>query len=409
MAVHGVIVALTGDLEARACAELDQAPELSVVSRCADLVEAEAAAQSGLGSVVVVMEQPSLTRSVVQAMAGCVVVAVAADRDGAARLQALGIAHVLTTTDPGPLVEGVLAAVSQPAVRSSPQVARPADAGRGRMMAVWGPTGAPGRTTVAVNVGAELAARGLETLVIDADTYGGAVAQACGLLDEAPGLVAVARACAAGTAEPALIDMHAHRVGPGLRVLAGISRPQRWPEVPGVALDVVWELARRCADVVVVDAGFGLDQDEELTFDTRAPQRHGATLSALAAADTVVAVGSAEPVSVQRLIQGLETLRQVVPHDPVVVVNRVRPEVAGPQPEQTLADALVRYAGVSEAFMLPWDPRSADAATLSGQTLAERVPRSRLRKAVAGVAAALDEGLPAPARNTSMAAPLLTH
>ena len=55
------------------------------------------------------------------------------------------------------------------------------------------PTGAPGRTTVAVGVATELAAAGTPTLLADADVYGGVVAQVLGFLDEAPGLAAAAR------------------------------------------------------------------------------------------------------------------------------------------------------------------------------------------------------------------------
>jgi len=46
------------------------------------------------------------------------------------------------------------------------------------LAAVWGPKGAPGRTTVAVNLAFEAAAAGGEVLLVDADTYGGAVAHA---------------------------------------------------------------------------------------------------------------------------------------------------------------------------------------------------------------------------------------
>ena len=71
-------------------------------------------------------------------------------------------------------------------------------AGRGRVVAVWGPTGAPGRTTVAVGVADEAARLGVSTLLVDADVYGGVVAQVLGLLDESPGLAGAARQASAG-------------------------------------------------------------------------------------------------------------------------------------------------------------------------------------------------------------------
>ena len=43
----------------------------------------------------------------------------------------------------------------------------------GRLVAVWGPTGAPGRTTVATYLACELAGLGVSTVLADADTYGG--------------------------------------------------------------------------------------------------------------------------------------------------------------------------------------------------------------------------------------------
>jgi Mrp family chromosome partitioning ATPase len=59
-------------------------------------------------------------------------------------------------------------------------LARPLEPGNGRVIAVWGPKGAPGRTTVALNLAFEAAPLAGETLLVDADTYGGSIAQVRG-------------------------------------------------------------------------------------------------------------------------------------------------------------------------------------------------------------------------------------
>src|SRR5207253_8718402 len=101
---------------------------------------------------------------------------------------------------------------------------------------------------------------------------------------------------------------HAVAVSRTLSVLTGIATPQRWPELRPSAVEVVLTLARTLAAVTVVDCGFCLEQDEELSYDTLAPRRNGATLAALDSADLVVVVGSAEPVGVRRLVHGLADL-----------------------------------------------------------------------------------------------------
>ncbi|WP_084077114.1 hypothetical protein [Demequina sp. NBRC 110057] len=408
-----MILAISGAREAEVAQALASRRDLAVVRRCADLAEAIGAARAGVGALVVVSDHPRLTREVVADLRGQAVrvVGLPSTPEAGEQLRRLGVTAVAThDADASTVADAVASALCDeppPPVAAAP----PAPPAAGRIVAVWGPTGAPGRTTVALTVGAELASRGYEVLVADVDTHGGAIAQACGLLDEAPGIAALARIAQHGAVSAADVDVHASRIGPGLRVVTGISRPARWVELPGAALDEVWAAMRESAAVTVIDCGFGLERDEELSYDTRAPQRHGATLSALVAADAVVAVGSAEPLGIQRLIQGLGDLAEAGVAAPVVAVNRVRAEVAGTRPEEAVADALARYAGIGHVWALPWDPRAADAATLAGRTLVERAPRSRLRRAIAGLAGSLveDETTVSPARTPAQASPALSH
>jgi Flp pilus assembly CpaE family ATPase len=272
----------------------------------------------------------------------------------------------------------------------APEEQADAARGGGRVVAVWGSTGAPGRTTVAVGVADEAARLGVSTLLIDADVYGGVVAQVLGLLDESPGLAGAARQAAGGTLDSASLERLTWTLRPNLRVLTGLARADRWPELRPRAVSAVLDEARRLADLVVVDCSFCVEEDEELSFDTAAPRRNGATLAVLDAADTVLCVSGADPVALQRCVRALGQLTDVLPDtEPLIVVNQVR---RGPVPGDAraeIAEALERFAGREVGCFLPADRVGVDAALASGRTLAEVAPGSPLRSALRSLAARL--------------------
>jgi Flp pilus assembly CpaE family ATPase len=258
-----------------------------------------------------------------------------------------------------------------------------------RTIAVWGPTGAPGRTTVAVNLAHEIARLGVRCLLVDADLYGGVVANVLGLLDESPGLVAACRQAQANRLDSAALAALCWQLEPALRVLTGVARAERWPEVRPSALQQVLALSHQLAECTVLDLGFCLETDEELSFDTIAPRRNGATLAALEVADLVLAVGSADPVGMQRLIRGLDELTALRLSAPVwVVLNRVRADSVAGKPEAELDAALQRFAGRSPAAFLPYDRAALDRALVAGKVLAEVSGSSPLRTALVELAAA---------------------
>jgi MinD-like ATPase involved in chromosome partitioning or flagellar assembly len=229
---------------------------------------------------------------------------------------------------------------------------------------------------------------GEEALVVDADTYGASVAQALGMLDESAGLAAASRAANQGTLDLNRLASLAPRVATRVRVVTGLPQPRRWPELRASALEVVWQRARELATWTVVDCGFGLERDEEVSFDTAAPRRNAATLSALTAADVVVAVGSADPVGLQRLVRGLHDLAEVVaPGTPTrVVVNRVRASAVGSGPEGRIVESLTRFASVGAPLLVPDDRAACDAAMLAGRSLTEHAPYSPARLAIGRLA-----------------------
>ena len=389
---------------------------VTVVRRCVGIADLLAVASTGVAAgAVLPADLPDLDRAVLTRLAasGVTVVGLVGPDDPAAqgRLRAMGFVHVLPAGAPAGAIAAALragvsarptgppraAGSSQRAGQAHPDGAAEQDPEPGRVIAVWGPTGAPGRTTVAIGLADEAARLGIPTLLVDADTYGGAVGQMLGLLDEAPGLAAAARLDASGRLDLGSLAALARSIGPTFRVLTGIGRPERWPEIGVEAMSGVLDVARRLVALTIVDCGFCLEQDEELVYDTAAPRRNGATLAALSAADVVLAIGAADPVGVQRLIRGLATLREVLPAaEPRVVVNRLRRGVVPGDPEREVATALQRFAGVAGVWTLPYDRVAADRAVAEGRTLAEVVEGSPLQRALAELAAHLNGVRPRP-------------
>ncbi|HEY9358419.1 MAG TPA: P-loop NTPase [Arthrobacter sp.] len=383
---------------------------VTVVRRCAELTELLAACQSGLARAAVVADGcEELTASLVDRLraVGVAIIALTDNPDEASRLRGIGVPSALSDVDSAVLAARISEAVAQlagmqpgppatgladPAAALRPVPAAlddvPAVSGAGSIIAVWGPAGSPGRTLVAANMAGELAAEGKSVLLVDADSYGASIAAVLGLLDESAGLAQACRLADQGLLDAGAMLRIAAPVATRLgtfRVLTGITRADRWTELRAAALSLVLERAREIADVVVIDTGFCLEADEEISFDTMAPRRNAATLRALELADTVYAVGSADPVGVPRLVRGLAELELAVPHvSPVVVMNKVRAGAVGRAPERQLRDAWDRYgpaAGIS-AF-LPADAPAADSALLGGSLLLEVAPESKLRAAIA--------------------------
>ncbi len=391
--------------------DLDQpGSPITVVKRCADIGEVLAIAATGRARVAVV--DGSLRRLDTEAVqrlqaAGVAVIGIypAADQRARQRLDRLGIS-ALVADDAGPAA--VLATVRlamldlETADRPAGEAADPRHAlppsvagiaapepgsvePLGMMIAVWGPTGAPGRTTTAIGLADALAAAGHPTLLVDADVYGGVLANAFGVLDESPGLAGACRLAANGRLGVPELDRLCWVLTPTLRLLTGISRADRWPELRPSAVPKVVAAARALVPVTVVDCGFAIEADEELSFDTLAPRRNGATLAFLAAADRVLVVGSADPPGLERLVRGLADLNETLPRvQPEVVLNRVR-ATAG-SGTQALA-ALRRFTGIEHAALLPEDRPATDAGWSRGAPLSVVAPKSDLRFAFIALAA----------------------
>ncbi|MCW2603736.1 MAG: ATPase involved in chromosome partitioning [Pseudonocardiales bacterium] len=421
---------------------------VQIVRRCVDVVDLLAVAASGQGEAALVsatlrrLDADALERLAASAVAVVVVLEgdpeppgdlgdglgnstgdgddAASDTGEAVRLRALGVRHFVAGSARPEVVAaaiqsacadvaagsggasprgfGLSTAVADPRMHDAltdPPL-RPTHGDLGALVAVWGPTGGPGRSTVAATLADEIARLGLGALLIDGDVYGGSIATMLGLLDESPGVAAAARQAGNGRLDAPALAALCWAAEPGLRVLTGLPRADRWPELRPPALERMLEVSRSMADFTIVDVGFCLESDEELSFDTAAPRRNGATLAMLDAADVVIAVGAADPIGLTRLLRGLEDLKAAGVSAPVwIVLNRVRSTATRGPAQEELAAAVARFAGQPPAAYLPYDQSGVDAAMIAGLPIARVAPRSPFRSAVIELAIALT-GAPRP-------------
>jgi MinD-like ATPase involved in chromosome partitioning or flagellar assembly len=391
-----LVLAAGASWESRALTRLSVRADVVVLKRCVDVGDLLATAAAGQADVALVaLDAPGLDRDAIDHLRGQGVRPVAVlpagpDLDPAAlRATRIGVRAVVSDDELDALADVVAAGDEpEPTVPREPEGRGPEPRQPGRVVAVWGPAGAPGRTTLSVGLAAELG-RAHRTILVDADPYGGAVSQQLGIVDEVSGLLAGTRMAATGQLSERFGSVQRsldHR----LSVVTGLPRADRWVEVRAGVVEHLLEVAARHGHVVV-DTGFCLEPDP--ASDAGRVGRNTMTLAALEAADDVVVVGSADPVGLSRLARGLVELAESTGRaDPHVVVNRMRPTLGWA--EADIAGMLGGVADVAGLHFLPDDRVAVDRALVAGRSLAE-ICDSAVGRAVAGVAAAL---VPQPAQ-----------
>jgi Mrp family chromosome partitioning ATPase len=194
--------------------------------------------------------------------------------------------------------------------------------GAARVITVWGPVGSPGVTTTAISLAAVCSLSGLSVVLCDLDTRGSSIAIALNLVDDTPGFAAACRLAGRGelTADEVLrLSASVDQDGVRFSVLTGLPRASRWAEVAPPKARAVIDLLATLFDVVIIDAGFGAEDNEWIED---APQRDGTTRALLQLADAVVAVGTSDAVGVSRIIRALDEINGLC-SSPTLVLNRI--------------------------------------------------------------------------------------
>lgn len=256
----------------------------------------------------------------------------------------------------------------------------------GRVIAVWGAKGSPGVTSTALSLAAVAAVSGQRVVLVDADVHGAAVATLCDILDEAPGIVALSRAASRDNLTDDTVRRYAVPVIRGkvrFDVVTGITDANRWPEIEPESVVKVLDTLSAAYDSVIVDVGFSLESDEEISSDLNAPRRNGATVACLHRADRVVTVTTPDPVALSRFILALPRLREIVDTSAwVTCVNKVCDKSGGFASASAVRDTLRRFADIPRIVAIPEDRDTLRRSMSSATPAPWMAPRGPWRQAI---------------------------
>ena len=242
---------------------------------------------------------------------------------------------------------------------TSPRDETGAATARGSVVAVWGPAGAPGITTTAISLAVLAARDGVNVMLCDADSRGASISIGLGLIDDVPGFAAVCRLAGRGELTDndfVRLALASDRLQGKLGVLTGLPRASRWAEAAAPKARGAIDHLRGIVDLVVVDVGSGIEENEWIDG---APQRDGAARAIISDSNLVVAVGQSDAVGISRLIRGLDEVTELN-SELLIVLNKTSKQTA-----RDAIDALGRFTDHRVTAVVAKDSRGGvdDAAS----------------------------------------------
>lgn len=380
------LITLTGnaELEADVAARLSARPDVELVLRCVDRIEVLAAIRAGAVDAIVSVGAPYwLDRQSAEeaARAAIPLVAMVSESSEADRLASLGAVLVPIDAPVEALIERCTSSDAIAPLLPSLQPNVPI----GRLVAVWGPKGAPGRTTLALEMACEIAQTEPNTLLVDCDTYGGDMIQLLGIAEELPTIVWAASLASKEQLDATRMEIDLRRVGKdGPILLPGLPRSELWPDVSDFGWRELLNTVRASFHFTLCDVGFCLEP-EATPYGGVGDGRNRLARTTVSEADRVVAVCRADPVGVKSFLWSFDQVRELTDVDRIVVVaNRVR---AGE--EREIGDVLRRHIGKRPIAYVPDRPQEALRATMAGLPISASTRGAAICSALRAVTAAL--------------------
>lgn len=243
------------------------------------------------------------------------------------------------------------------------------------VIAVSGPHGSTGKTTVAINLALELAAGRERVLLIDGDLRASAIANHFLLSDLPAGLPGAIRIASQNRFDLDQLERLSVEVKRSrLVIMPGFSAaPEQ--EVSFDALRGILQVAKQSFSYTVIDLG---------SISTASSSAESFTEAVYTAADRRLFVCLADPIGIFRLLATEQKLMEVSP-DSLLIVNRVRNSVIA-SARREIAITLGRLSQLEVACFLPDDAQQIDQAMRTGIPAISLSRGGAFRQALTGFA-----------------------
>lgn len=346
MPLLNVIVWLEGSFEAEVVKAInDRSSMFTVTHRCADLLELEAAIQAGAGNVVVTdTAYPGVDANLIDRFHRAEVFILLTCVDA---LDHAGIGEdAWCDRDANAVVETLTSGLRRRMLGQTAMTETPVPAlvaAEGRLVVVWGTGGAPGRSTMALNLARQLSGEDRIVTLVDGDIRGPAQMLMCALPVEASGLAAAVALRNRGELAQAALAELAQPLTGDLRLLSGLTRADRWRQLTGEAVREVLATCRAAGDVVVdISSGF-TDEDPSLLSFVPSPEDINLTLAR--EADVLILVARADAVGLMRLHALVGDCREHGVQISAVVLNQARDGACGSSSRAALHSVMETIGG----------------------------------------------------------------
>jgi MinD-like ATPase involved in chromosome partitioning or flagellar assembly len=253
------------------------------------------------------------------------------------------------------------------------------------VIAVSGPHGSTGKTTVAINLALELASQRSKVLLIDADLQASSIANHFLLTDLPAGLPGALRIANQNRFDLEQLSRLSVQIPKSnLSVMPGFSSPPE-TEVPVDALIGITEVAKPNFDYTVIDLG---------CIKPGGAGTLGFSDKVFASADKQLFVCLADPIGIFRLLATEQKLLEIGAN-PLVIMNRVRNSVIE-SAKREITITLQRLSQLEAGFFLPDDPQQIDQAMRTGIQAAALSRTGAFRQAMTGFVRAEILGVKGP-------------